>query len=95
MADAEFKPVRSFDIDNGELDGFSRQQCFVLGYELARIDGILSDGSGRPFQKTVHAANRDRIEAELIRHGREYVFRWPSDDSSESWIYLEVHGSMG
>lgn len=33
----EFGLIESFDIDGNQLDGLSRQDCFVLGYELASI----------------------------------------------------------
>jgi hypothetical protein len=34
---AEFGMVRSFDIDDGQLDGLRPQEIFVLGYELALV----------------------------------------------------------
>ena len=50
---AEFGLIKSFDIDNGELDGFTPQQCFVLGYELCQIDEALKRSD--PISKPVHA----------------------------------------
>ena len=88
--DADYRPVRPFDIDNGELDGKSQQECFVLGYELAMVDGILDSGECEPFTRTVHAANKDRIEAELQRRGLSSVWTWPHDDISEEWVHLSV-----
>lgn len=87
----KYRLVRPFDIDDGELDGLSKQQCFVLGYELCQIDRLIK--AKRPFTKTVHAANMRRIEAELIRKQRDYRFEWPHDDKSESWVYLMVNGA--
>lgn len=77
-----------FDIDNGELDGLRPQECFVLGYELAQIDGLLK--TGEQFQKPVHASNRNRIEAELKRQERHYKLHYMQDDVSESWMWLAV-----
>ena len=88
MCDAEFSFARKFDIDCGELNHLSVQQCFVLGYELAQIDSLIRSRCG--FEKPVHVDNRDRIEAELKRHGKEYKFEWSGDDKSESWVYLSV-----
>lgn len=85
---AEFGLVQSFDIDNGELDGQSSQQCFVLGYEFSRIVRLLKQDSA--ISRPVHAANRDRIEKSCRESGREFSLSWATDDSSESWMHLEV-----
>ena len=85
---AEFGCVRPFGIDDGELEGFNPQQCFVLGYELALIDALLEREAG--FHRIVHAANQQRIEAEIVRKGREFRWEWPSDDGSEMWVNLYV-----
>lgn len=91
MSEADFGMVESFGIDDGELDEMSPQECFVLGYELA----VVSSSAERDyweFDLTVHAANIDRIENTLKRHNRQWSWMWPSDDKSESWVYLKVMG---
>lgn len=80
--------VKSFDIDNGELDGMTPQECFVLGYELAEVDYMLQDGG--PVLKIVHAENRDRLIKSCQDLGRECFLTWMEGDSSESWMMLEV-----
>ena len=84
---ADFELQKSFNIDNGELDGLSPQECFVLGYELAQIDGLVSGLSG-PFEKPIHAANKERIEKAL--EGCTYDLKYMSDDVSETWMLLTV-----
>jgi hypothetical protein len=80
-----FKP---FDIDDGQLDGLSLQQAFVLGYELAEIDALLKLADG--FIKPVHAENRERIEKWCKESGREFRLVWAKEDASESWMTLSV-----
>ena len=91
MADREFGIVRRFLVDDGQLDGFSPQECFVLGYELAGIDEAAT--SGKPFSGPVHSANRERIEWMLTRIKADYQFAWMPDDRSETWIQLDLSGS--
>jgi hypothetical protein len=85
---SNFKLKKSFGIDNGELDECSRQQCFVLGYELAQIDHLLE--SDAEIHKPVHAANRQRIEAACLDAKRTHQLTWLPGDLSESWLLLEV-----
>lgn len=85
---AEFGLVKPFDIDDGQLDGLSPQQCFVLGYELAQIDALLE--LPHAISRPVHAANRRRIKRSCGDSGRCYSLTWASDDVSESWMQLEV-----
>lgn len=88
---SKFGLVFSFGIDNGELDDFSRQQCFVLGYELAQLDAMLEKPAG--FSKPVHAANADRISRLCEHHKREFSLPWMPNDSSETWMELTVKGT--
>ena len=80
-----FKP---FDIDDGQLDGLTAQQCFVLGYELAEVDALLKLPA--EIQKPVHAGNRERIERWCKESGREFRLLWMEGDVSESWLKLCV-----
>lgn len=83
-----FGLIKSFGIDDGELDGLSSQQCFVLGYELAQIDHLLACKDG--IRKPVNADNRLRIEAACRDVGRPFRLNWLAGDTSESWMLLEV-----
>lgn len=85
---ANFGLVKSFGIDSGELDEFSRQQCFVLGYELAQIDHLLTLNEG--IRKPINADNRLRIEAACQEAGRTAQIVWMPGDPSESWMLLKV-----
>ena len=89
---AKFGLIKSFGIDNGELDGLRPQQCFVLGYELAQIDHLLA--LGKPIRQPVHADNRDRIAASCADAWRLHRFSWMEGDESESWLLLEVPAAV-
>jgi hypothetical protein len=85
---AELGLVKSFQIDNGELDGLRPQDCFVLGYELAQVDQLLK--ATQQIRQPVHADNRMRIESACEDAGRPYRLTWLEGDASESWMLLEV-----
>ena len=85
---ANFGLIKSFGIDHGELDDLSRQQCFVLGYELADIDCLLKQP--RSISKPVHADNKARIEKSCAESGREFHLKWMPGDLSEAWMQLDV-----
>ena len=85
----EWKPLFSFDIDDGELDGKTPQECFTLGYELALIRDVyakLPEGGCW----TVHAANTNRIHRALSEACREFELAWMHADASESWMRLTI-----
>ncbi len=84
----EFGLVKSFDIDNGELDEMSPQQCFVLGFELAQVDELLKQKSA--ISRPVHAENQRRIEKSCQDAGRRFRLNWMPADPTESWLQLEV-----
>lgn len=83
-----FESLDRFNIDDGELDNLSSQQCFILGYELAQIDRLLS--LGVTISKPVNADNRLRIEFACQRANRSYSLTWIEGDVSESWMQLDV-----
>lgn len=85
---SKFGLIKSFDIDDGQLDGLRVQECFVLGYELGEIDKLLV--SKERIQRPVHADNRSRIEKSCIDSGRTFKLAWMENDASESWLLLEV-----
>lgn len=79
--------LRTFDTDNGELDGLTPQECFVLGFEACTIEEALKRGKG--FRTDVNSANKDRIAKACMDAGREFKMTW-IDDSSEAWMRLKV-----
>jgi hypothetical protein len=85
---AEFAMVRSFGIDDGQLDMLRPQECFVLGYELAKVDAALTSPAG--WSGMIHADNRDRIDAYAKKLGRAVRFTWMEADRSESWMELTI-----
>lgn len=87
MADKKWGLVKSFSVDNGELDGVQRNECFVLGYELRWIDELLTKPEA--IDRPVHALNRERIEASCRDSGREWNLTW-TGDAAEEWMRLVV-----
>lgn len=85
---ADFGLIKSFDIDNGELDDVTKQTAFVLGYELAQIDHLLK--RVEPISRPVHTCNKSRIEKSCKESGRQYFLKWLHGDRSESWMQLDV-----
>lgn len=85
---SEFGLQKSFGIDSGELDDLTPQQCFVLGYELAQVDSLLSGDEA--IRKPVNADNRERIESACRDSERPFRITWLPGDRSESWLLLEV-----
>lgn len=59
--------VEPFDVDNNELEGMTPQQVFTLGVEWGLFYPMVSTGG----QLTVHEANRGRLVALALRHGKE------------------------
>ena len=85
---ANYGLLKSFAIDDGELDGCSAQECFVLGYELAQIDCALETGA--PIRQPIHADNQLRITTSCNNAKRRFTITWMPGDESESWMLLEV-----
>lgn len=85
---SDYSMIRPFDVDDGQLDGLSSQQCFVLGYELAMIDGLLEKPEG--FEQPIHANNMERIKIGCLKAKREFTIVWMDEDVSESWMWLKV-----
>lgn len=88
----KYELVEPFDIDDGELDGLSPQECFTLGVEWQAVRANLE--SGDDFTWTVHAENRGRLQAMMERNGRPVRFTFMEDDVSESWLNMEVGPSL-
>ena len=85
---ANFGLIKSFGIDDGELDEISSVESFVLGYELAQIDHLLELSDA--IRKPIHAHNRERIEKACVDANRQFRITWLQGDHSESWLMLEV-----
>lgn len=85
---AKYGLIKSFDIDDGQLDGIPAHQCFVMGYELALIDEALKLPAA--FSKPVRIENRERILKSLCDSKRKYSMTFMQDDQSESWLWLSV-----
>jgi len=86
---SDFGLIRPFAIDNGELEGMTPQQIFVLGYELAQLDHLI-DKCKYGFTKMFHAANIERLELKLKSCDRGWEIRWMDSDQSEEWVMLSV-----
>lgn len=89
MSDS-FTLSESFHIDDGQLDGLTPVQCFVLGVEWQQITAKLDDITDRPVAFTVHAENQLRLQLACDHRKRPARWTWPTNDSSESWIFLNV-----
>jgi hypothetical protein len=85
---SNFGLLKSFDVDHGELDGMTPQECFVLGYELAQIDFQLKQNS--EIRQPVHASNQARITKSCNDANRAFRLNWMRGDVSECWMLLEV-----
>ena len=85
---ADFGLIKSFDIDDGQLDAYEKSQCFVLGYELAKIDAMLEQPGAieQPFQRQ----NIERVEKSLFDSGRDGTIEWAGGDDRKDWLMLKV-----
>lgn len=75
----QYSLQHDFHVDDGQLDHLSKQQSFVLGYELARIVTLAE--WGQDGEIVFHSDNVDRVKAILTEMG--YMHRiimhddWP------------------
>ena len=77
----------SFHIDDGQLDGLSIQECFVLGYEYSQVCHKM-DIFAPVRDMTVHRANIDRLNkaAEARGHSPLKVTEIPDEHYCQiSW----------
>ena len=86
----DYAMIDSFYIDNGELDGFEKHECFVLGVEWCQVIRTVDDNPDDNQYFIVHAANQSRLDTALRTRGRKLRWVWPVDDQSEEWISLYV-----
>lgn len=80
----------SLEIDDGQLDGRTPQECFLLGYEYATITTRIR--LGYPFENLVNADNADRIEQFCRLVGARYLMSWNWGDSTEQWKHFTFEG---
>ena len=80
----------TIDIDEGQLDGRTPQECFLLGYEYATITTRIR--LGYPFENLVNADNGDRIEEFCRSVGARYSMTWNRGDSTEQWKQFTFQG---
>lgn len=88
MGKGEYHLERSFMCDNGELDGLTPQQIFVLGYEMCQVGEMIDSISAA--SKPVHSRNQDRIRQWCEKSGRKYTLTYMPDDPSEDWMLFRV-----
>lgn len=93
--DSEYD-IRPFLIDDGQLKGIGRNECFVLGYELHVIDEwircVLLGLPSELRERTVHVHNRERIQWKLDAWKIRHRWVWMEADASEEWIRLVLLG---
>lgn len=82
-----FGMMEPFDVDNGELDGLTPQQCFVLGYECRMVHEMLEDQREIEDQP-VHAANRERLMRMAIRRGAPIHITKDTDE--DGWCHMTL-----
>lgn len=73
----EWKPLHSFHIDNGELDGMSAEEAFCLGVEWQMFRERLK--VGEPFEEMYHTANAARLVKLAEECGRFVESRPPTE----------------
>lgn len=86
---ADFGLIESFGVDDGELDGLSLQECFVLGYEFATITSRVDNGETE-FETLIHMSNAVRLERALQEREVSTRLAFCHDDKSETWAILKV-----
>lgn len=86
---SQYVLLESFQIDDGQLDGKSPQEIFVLGYELASVSHR-AETDHDEFVTTVHSDNESRILEALAKRSRPSIFTWMPNDLSEGWVQLRV-----
>lgn len=78
---AEFGLKCSFGIDNGELDGLSPQEIFVLGFEMGRTYGVCASMDHGDCERFMtHSSNEERNRRAAETNGCEIKSEWANDD---------------
>lgn len=72
--------VEPFDVDD-KLDDIQPEQAFTLGVEWAMFRFAIA--ARRPFTRTIHRANAERLATMCARHERQFTLRHLDDHWSE------------
>lgn len=83
----EYGIADPFEIDNGELNGLTPQECFTLGAEWGSLRRIILMSSD-PITALIDPKNEGRILHMLYRNGRPAI----ATRLNEDWVRLEVPG---
>lgn len=76
-----------FDVDDGELDGLTPQQCFTLGVEWSNIRAAAdSDRLDDPF--LIHELNVPRIKA-IARRRKDLILYVQRIEHGWAWITFD------
>lgn len=84
--DANYHMEFDFNIDDGQLDGLSPQQVFVLGVEFGRLYQDVTE-VGEDVGTQVHVENLDRIERLARQEG--WVLHVRARDDHWATVRLE------
>lgn len=84
-AEFEPEPIASFHIDDGQLDGLTKQACFTMGVEWGMT--YERTRNGVPFKTLVHIQNCDRIKKMLVEVG--WFATDVSEDDEGGWAMVE------
>lgn len=82
----EYQLAVPFMIDNGELDGLTPQQIFVLGVEFGQAHARAQ--TGLPFDMRMHAENEERITQALENYMGYEAYQGDNDLRDEGWVHL-------
>lgn len=74
----------NFGIDDGQLDDYSKLQCFILGFEFGQFMEKLTWQD--PFSMQVHSPGIDRMTEACVVADRRVRHRLLHDD----WAIIEV-----
>jgi hypothetical protein len=79
--------VESFDIEDGQLDGLTPQQCFVRGCEWGTFKTACDDSYA--FRRTVHRERVERLCKVAARRGRTFRIEHLDDQWTEIVVDLD------
>jgi hypothetical protein len=84
---AKFGLIEPFHIDNGQLDGYTPQECFTLGVEWQKYwQFALNHDTGLslpPGPHLLNSANLQRVLGLLQAHSVPFTHRLVNDDWAE------------
>jgi hypothetical protein len=83
----QYELVVRFHIDNGELDGETAEDAFVLGVEFALFHSYLVNDAAS-FEAPVHEQNVGRLEKACWQNQRQVCVK--RSDNKSNWCTLVV-----